>query len=74
MDGIRIAHTEKRGCAFVPLCVCTYDRDGKEADRHRCWGKPLRESLGGRKNFPTSVSRVPALRKRTRTKTQEIKQ
>lgn len=68
-------HTEKRVCAFVPLCVCTCDRDRERGRQTQgVGGKPLRESLGGRKNFPISLSRVPALRKRTRTKTQEIKQ
>ena len=52
MDGIRIAHTEKRGCAFVPLCVCTYDRDGKEADRHRVLGKTTQRKLGRQEELP----------------------
>ena len=52
MDGIRIAHTEKRGCAFVPLFVCSCDRDGKYADRLRVLGKTTQRKLGRQEELP----------------------
>ena len=72
------SHTERRVtvCAFVTVCAHVRVRE-RERERERSrwtWGvgeNQLGNYWEAGKSFPASVPRVPALRKRTRTKTPE---